>query len=81
MAFHGVRWYRSGKTAVTVAFPEGKMTCQSCRAFLRYDNNTGGRYCFLTNEPIPNPDRQIGGRCPLEMEAEDDKNTTDADRR
>lgn len=72
MGYSNNRKLRLCSITVWQAFPAGKIVRQSCRAFLRYEQGTGGRYCYLTGEPIPTPDKIIGERCPLEWEEDDD---------
>ena len=74
----GVARYLKGTAAVTVYFPvdfRGNATicCTACDLYSR----TSGR-CYLTHEIVPYPDKYVGGRCPLELEV-DDEGYTPAD--
>lgn len=58
----GVRYYTVAK--VEIFFPEDQVVCRACPLmFTEY--GTKRDICRKTGEFIPDPDRMIGGICPL----------------
>lgn len=68
---NGVSHYVTGTAQVTVHFPEGRVCCQWCPLFLRYEENFKRYSCRLTGEWIFNPFHGAGGRCPIHFEGGD----------
>lgn len=65
----GVSYYTVGR--VEVFFPEDQVVCRACPLmFTEY--GTKRDICRRTGEFIPDPDRMIGGICPLEFKDNND---------
>lgn len=62
---NGVRWYTKGK--VEIGFPEDYICCRLCPLFATA-YGTRRDYCAKTGESIVEPDRLIGGMCPIDFE-------------
>ena len=68
----GISRYITGYACVSNAFPvdlRGNATicCEVCRFY-----RAASRRCGLTDEVVSYPGKYVGGRCPLEMEGEED---------
>lgn len=58
----GIRYYTAAN--VDIYFPEDDVCCRAC-PLLWTEYGTKRDVCRKTAEYIPNPDRMIGGMCPL----------------
>lgn len=73
----GVAEYIHAKATVDVYFPVDRrgnadVSCSAC-----YLYRLSSRYCALTGEVIPYPDKYVGGQCPLIPANEFDKGETE----
>lgn len=55
---------------VEVVVPKERPVCRYCQGWLDYDERVRRHYCRLTQEPLVDPDGDIGFRCPLRGEVE-----------
>lgn len=61
---NGVSYYTHGTLFIDVSFPEDKVCCAQCD-FCKQKYGMQVFQCFLTQEPILQPEKGIGNQCPI----------------
>lgn len=69
----GVTHYAKARITIPVNFPNGKIACQYCKLFLRYEEAFKRYSCRLTEEWLLSPMTGVGERCPLEFTEKEEK--------